>query len=80
MIKWIVIAVLSGILGGLALASTTGDGMLWSKIAAANANYDNDRLVFILDKETGTRCYAITNNRVNASGYAIACVKPGGAQ
>lgn len=38
--------------------------------------YDShaDRVYFIQDLETGTRCYAITNSQVNASGYAISCV------
>jgi len=34
----------------------------------------NDKVYFIQDLETGTRCYAITNSAVNASGYAISCV------
>jgi hypothetical protein len=33
-----------------------------------------DRVLFIEDLETGTRCYAITNPTVNTSGYAISCV------
>lgn len=34
----------------------------------------SDSIYFIEDKETGTRCYAITNGTVNMSGYAISCV------
>lgn len=76
MIKYIVIAILAGILGGLGLAwaGTTGDGSLWSHVYAFNANMDHDRVVLIVDKETGTRCYAITNNEFNTSGYAISCI------
>lgn len=33
-----------------------------------------DRVIFIQDLETGTRCYAITNDMVNTTGYAISCV------
>jgi len=38
-----------------------------------------DRVIFIEDRETHTRCYAITNNEVNMAGYAISCV-PAGAR
>jgi len=34
-----------------------------------------DRVLFIEDLETGTRCYAIANDAVNVGGYAISCVK-----
>lgn len=36
-----------------------------------------DRVLFIQDLETGTRCYAITNDVLNSSGYAISCVPKG---
>jgi hypothetical protein len=35
---------------------------------------EGNMVVYIEDLETGTRCYAITNSRLNASGYAISCV------
>jgi len=33
-----------------------------------------NQVLFIQDLETGTRCYAITNSRLNSTGYAISCV------
>lgn len=44
---------------------------LWVSI---QSQYSNDRVIFIQDRETGTRCYAITNDKLNAAGYAISCV------
>lgn len=37
-------------------------------------NQNSNEVLFIQDLETGTRCYAITNSKINASGYAISCV------
>lgn len=37
-------------------------------------DHDNDFYI-VEDLETGTRCYAVTNHTLNASGYAISCVK-----
>lgn len=45
---------------------------LWVSVQYAKSG---DRILFIQDLETGTRCYAITSNVVTASGYAISCTE-----
>lgn len=67
MIKIIAVFVLT--LGLSAFAD--GPHKLWVSI---QYRARNDRVLFIQDLETGTRCYAITNDNMNVSGYAIACV------
>lgn len=66
--KKLVIAVL---IGAALFATAQGTEKLWVSI---QYRYLGDRVLFIEDKETGTRCYAIANNETNMSGYAIACV------
>jgi len=55
----------------LVAAEGTRAKKLW-----VSREYDEhgDRVLFVQDLETGTRCYAITNSSVNMSGYAISCV------
>lgn len=45
---------------------------LWVSIQYSKSG---DRVLFIQDLETGTRCYAVTSNLVSTSGYAISCVE-----
>lgn len=66
----IIIAVLSIVT--LALAGTQQN--IWNKVYVLNGDLNNDRVVYIEDKETGTRCYGFTNNVFNTSGYALSCV------
>lgn len=65
-VKFLIICVL-----GAALMSATESSKLWVSIEDKS---NHDRVIFIQDRETGTRCYAVTNNEVNVSGYAISCV------
>lgn len=45
---------------------------LWVRVQYAKSG---DRILFIQDLETGTRCYAITSNAVATIGYAISCTE-----
>jgi hypothetical protein len=53
------------------LAAQYGGAKLW---VHTEYRSESDRVLFIEDLETGTRCYAITNDKTNLSGYAISCV------
>lgn len=59
------------ILLGISIAA--GEGM-WDKLMMWREHWGADEVLLIIDKETGTRCYAVSNNTVNMSGYAISCV------
>lgn len=63
------------ILASLALLA---ESSIWDKLYMLRSHYGSDEVIFIQDKETGTRCYAITNADLNTSGYAISCVPKGG--
>ena len=47
---------------------------IWNKLYVLRGNIGSDEIIFIYDKETKTRCYAVSNHEVNVSGYAISCV------
>lgn len=65
--KWVILAVL----GLVVLAYAQGSQKLW---VHHEITIHQDRFYFVQDLETGTRCYVVTNDNLNASGYAIACV------
>lgn len=69
----ILIAVLGIIVVGAPLLAWTTDKLY----VHIEYNEGRDRVLFIQDLETGTRCYAITNDVLNSSGYAISCVPKG---
>jgi hypothetical protein len=85
--KWLmfVFCVFAFVLGGMTgavSAAPAQDAHEYKQEGAANKLWvsrqyqdHGDRVLFIEDLETGTRCYAVTNSKVNVAGYAISCVK-----
>lgn len=73
-LHWIVLAFLLASISFAQIGSKVWVSIQWK-------DSSNNEVLFIEDKETGTRCYALSNGDakgyINSSAYAISCIPKG---